>query len=118
MHILKRANLATIAFTTLSFALLPVFAFAEMVSTAHLQFQASEIHASYLAMKLRPDTAARILADDTKGHWWAQSADGPLAAEIKIGLHRGSSTDKENIRRMLRLATNPKIPYRPRVPVE
>jgi len=72
------------------FLLVPVNAATSIVSDAATRRDDAEYRVVHDWNLVSPETAARILADERAGTWFATPVDGPIARDIKTELREGS----------------------------
>jgi hypothetical protein len=100
-----------------SFAMMPISAAARAVAEDQLRQTLEGSGAATIALNLRATTAGRITADDRNGVWYATPQDGPAALEIKRVLHRGTPSQRAQLRAVLTAVARPDFRHA-RVPSE
>jgi hypothetical protein len=84
-----------------SCAMIPVGALAGTFADDELRRSQEGYHAIALAFRLRPATAARILADEDAGRWYATPQDGPASLDVKRELKEGPLGLRRDLRTVL-----------------
>jgi len=117
MKTLQYLMWSSLACAAITVILTPLSLVAQHAVEAQMAQTVAEGKVFFLTTQLRARTAARILADEESGRWWATPEDGPSALAIKAVLRTGTTFGKSSITGELKDMADPKLRHSSR-PIE